>query len=322
MALYSLLLFERREISLTELANELKCSKQAAGRLLDQVEGSRFGKLIREKRGREAVYRLAKPSRLPQITLDAEGLRQLALCRDLVLHLLPATMRKRVDATLQQATAYAAQEDEDIERLPTKIFTKGYIDYTPYQGMIDTLLRAIREQKVCIVRYQARRHQEPREFEFAPKRLDSLRESMFINGWVVTEKGRAEAKGEKPTIMALQRFHEVTLTRRSAAHLPEVPPGESDGFGIINFEPFRVRTRIDKKAATYAAERIWSPDQKITDNEDGSIILEITAHNEYEVVSWVLSFDTAAEVLEPKWLREKMAETVKSLAKRYGNITA
>ena len=45
-----------------------------------------------------------------------------------------------------------------------------------------------------------------------------------------------------------------------------------------------------KKVATYVYDRKWSDDQKITLNDDGSLLLEFTSGNKYEVISFVLGF--------------------------------
>ena len=106
LGMYSMLLFGGKELSLGELSEELKCSKQAVLRLVRQLDAARFGKLLHTKRGRESYYRLDKPRHVPKLSLNAEGLQHLALCKDFLLHLLPATMRETITTTLEQASAY------------------------------------------------------------------------------------------------------------------------------------------------------------------------------------------------------------------------
>jgi predicted DNA-binding transcriptional regulator YafY len=78
-----------------------------------------------------------------------------------------------------------------------------------------------------------------------------------------------------------------------------------------------VRVKFSSVAATYVAEREWSEDQKVTTHKDGSITLAMTARSPAEVISWVLSFADAADLLSPKWLREELAQHVLALVARY-----
>ncbi len=319
LSMYTLLLFSGREASLGELSAELGCSKQAVLRLINQLESSRFGKLLHAKRGRESVYRLDRPGNLPKLSLNAEGLHQLALCRDFIVHLLPDSMRKLVDATLQQASAYLPEDETSGATLSIgKSFAKGRIDYSPFQEMLHSVMKGIRQHKVCAVQYKSSLHGETKSFEFAPKRLVAYREAIHIHGWIVSDKGTAAPLFEKSTTLALHRLHKVLLTRRSAAHLADVEEEHGGAFGLMEEEPFSVRIKFSPAAATYVAERVWSEDQKVTVHKDGSATLVMTARSPAELVAWVLSFADAAELLSPKWLREELAEQVRTLATRYG----
>lgn len=61
-------------------------------------------------------------------------------------------------------------------------------------------------------------------------------------------------------------------------------------------EPFEVSLRFAPEAATYAAERRWSRDQRCEMHDDGSVTLPIRTHNEAECLSWVLGFADRAQV--------------------------
>ena len=320
LAMYTRLLFIDKEASLGELAAELNCSKQAVLRLLDQFEASNFGKLIHAKRGRESAYRLERPPKdLPKLSLNAEALHQLALCRDFMLHLLPESMRKTVDAALLQASAYLPEGETPDDLLPVgSVFTKGRIDYSPFQDILQSFIQGIRRNKVCAVHYKASIHHGAKAFEFAPKRLVAYREAMYIHGRIVSDKGTAAPVYEKATILALHRVRQVLVTRRSAAHIPDVEEAHQGLFGVMENTPFPVRIRFAAGAAGYVAEREWSKDQKVTVHADGGITLAMTARSPAEVISWVLSFADEAELLAPKRLREELARHVLKLANTYG----
>jgi predicted DNA-binding transcriptional regulator YafY len=315
LALYAMLLFSGREASLSDLSRGLNCSKQVVLRLIDKLEASPFGKLMRVKRGREAVYHLDRP-KLPKISLNAEGLHQLALCRDFILHLLPEAMRKQVDATLQQASAYLPEgEASGMDTVFAQSMFKGRINYTPFQDMLQILMQAIRERKICAVRYISAQNMEIKEFAYAPMRLIAFHEAIYCNGWVMD--GR-RAKYEKPTPLAVHRLNGVTPTARSGKHLPEPPAEHGEIFGMMDKELFTAKIHFSSKAATYVVERKWSEKQKIVRHRDGGVTLTLQARSPAELTAWILGFGDAAEALSPKWLREDMAEQAAALVARYG----
>lgn len=318
LGMYSMLLFGGKELSLGELSEELKCSKQAVLRLVRQLDAARFGKLLHAKRGRESYYRLDKPRHVPKLSLNAQGLHQLALCKDFMLHLLPDSMRKTMRTTLEQASAYVPEGEAQpaTTALATSV-AKGRIDYTAHEDVFHSIVRAIEQQKVCMVDYKQSIHYAAKQFEFAPKRLVAYREAFHIHGWIVSEKGTAQPLFEAPTTLALHRLQSVTLTRRNTGHLPDAQDAHAGNFGVLEGDPFTVRVKFTRSAATYVAERIWSTDQKVAVHTNGSITLTMTARSELEVVAWVLSFGDAAELVSPKWLREELAVQVQKLAVRY-----
>jgi predicted DNA-binding transcriptional regulator YafY len=315
IALYSLLLFSGRKFSLGDLAEKLHCSKQTVMRLTDRLESAPFGKLIRSRNGREALYEIGRP-RLPKISLNAEGLQQLALCRNFILHLLPAAMREQMEATLQQASGYVPEgEDADIEAGFAQPLFKGRIDYSPFQDSLRKLTAAIRGRKICEVTYKAPRNKEKKSFAYSPKRLIAFHEAIYINGWVM-DGGRT--KYAEPTPLVLQRILHVEPTQRSAARLPDPPDERGEAFGLMDREVFRARIRFEAKAAAYVQEREWSAGQQIVRHRDGGITLTLQFRSPLEVIAWALSFGAAAEVLAPAWLRQKMAEQAAALAGLYG----
>jgi predicted DNA-binding transcriptional regulator YafY len=94
-------------------------------------------------------------------------------------------------------------------------------------------------------------------------------------------------------------------------------------FGVIAEPPVRVRIRFDKPWASWVAERTWHPSQKLERRPGGAIELAMEVGGAAEVRSWVLSFGSGAEVLEPEALREEVrAELAQAIRKYAGPPTA
>ena len=312
LGLYTILLVATRQYSHTELSEMLCCSKAALTRLLAQLEGSHFGKVQRSSRGREAVNQVEKPPRLPTVCLNAEGLAQLALCRELLTNLLPETMHKEMEISLRQAVAFLPQGSQQPQDHIGTSLSKGRIDYKPFQTTLGIVLQAIRENKVCAITYKGAALAEQKSFDFAPKLMIGFRESLLVQGFIVKDKGTAMPVYEKPTTLALHRIKACTATRREAC-VPDIPEPDNATFGIMEGDPFTAVVRFAPTAATYVAERQWSAQQTIEFHDDGSLTLHVQGQSVPEFLSWVLSFGKAAEVLSPEWLRNEVGDTAGEL---------
>jgi predicted DNA-binding transcriptional regulator YafY len=88
-------------------------------------------------------------------------------------------------------------------------------------------------------------------------------------------------------------------------------------FKVIHDKPVKVTIRFDKKAAGYIKEKIWHHSQKIEPKKDGSIIFSAEVAGTEEVKHWVMSWGTSAEVLEPEYLRQEIAQELQNSLKKY-----
>ena len=315
LKLFSLLLWQPKKWSLKQLTENLHCSKSSVLRLIDQLEGSHYAKVLKSKEGRESFYELDRDRAAPALKINAEGLHQLALCRDFIWHILPEAIRKNLEATLAQASAFVQPDPED-DGFPTgRAQFKGRIDYTPFQGFYQDLIKAIRQGKICSVTYQNSLTNPPQVFDYAPKQLYAYRESIRLSGWMVDEKNKA--KHERPTYLALQRFQDLKITDRSAKRLPEPQMQNEGAFGLIEEEPFEAVLKFAPKMALYVKEREWSRDQRLEIHPEGGLTLTLTAQSRPELLKWILSFGREVKVISPDWLCEKVLEEMAAAAGLY-----
>lgn len=308
LALYTLLMLQgERAISLASLAEALDCSKQTVLRLLNQLEASGYGKLQEpERRGKEFYYKLVS-KKDDVLNVGAKELAQLALCRNLLIHLLPS---KFSFPGLQKQS-----EEQTHTPEVTTILYKGYTDYTPFENQYRLLLRAIQKHLVCKIVYRKSIFSTPREIYFAPMRLVTYHETISVIGWEVSAYGKVKSLYENWLWLYLQRCVNVKLTGRSSDSLEEIEFQQSNdaGFGIMNFGEFKVKLLFNSKTAEYIRERYWSGNQKITLTEDKNLILEMTVRSEPEIIAWILSFGPNVKVLEPDWLSEEVLKSAREI---------
>lgn len=89
-------------------------------------------------------------------------------------------------------------------------------------------------------------------------------------------------------------------------------------FRVMTGRPEKVVVWFRKSAAQVVKERIWHPTQEIREQEDGHLVVTLEVPINYEVISWILGFGTAARVLEPESLRNHVMQELACSLEAYG----
>ncbi len=294
LRLFQRLMLDGRRHYQTDLSEWLNCSKQTVIRLVGEIEGVIGVSLITGIEGHRRWYQIRSISR-SRLGLDFEELRYLSICRDLAAPYLPEQVRQRVDESifnfsmLMADTAYA--EREKLQRPQFVFYGKGRIDYSPHMQHLDALVRAIEEKRICLIQYKAAGHADAREHRFAPWRIVSMNNALYALGASVSDDLKTM---RHLTNLAVHRIQDVVLTEKPV--LFEIPERDPGMFGLPWHEPrtFRIKFRPGR-SSDYVRERIWSDTQKIFEQDDGSVMLEITTRSEPELAAWVRSFGDEAE---------------------------
>jgi predicted DNA-binding transcriptional regulator YafY len=316
LGLFGALLFTGREYSLTGLAGMLGCSKQSVLRMMESIERSKEVKIkTKISSDGQRWYQAKTPRVRPNVSLTPERIQHLALCRDMVMHLLPKGLRDEIENTIARSTAFLPNLSDRGDALVSisKAMVKGAIDYTPHQETIERLFQCIRNKTICNLTYQSSTASQPKTYSYAPLSMVSYRESLYVSGAKVNEEGSPEIIMR--LILCVHRIKEVVPTIR-VHDLKEEAEGHGQ-FGFMRHESFRVRVKFAQEVAAYVSERTWSEDQEIRQLKNGKVILEFTARSRPEVVSWVLGFGRHAQLLKPSDLLEDLISLIETMLAQY-----
>ena len=282
----------------TDLSSRLNCSPQTVIRLMREIEAVVGDSLEYGRDGHRRWYRF-KPKQSNRLGLNFAELDFLSVYRDLAAPFLNSEDRVRIDTSLFNFSMLMA--DPSYQTGITRganakfVFTsKGRIDYTGHYETLERLAKALRGSLICLVRYRKAGAAEEREHSFAPGRIVSMNGALYVLGATVTK----DASCIKHLIsLAVHRIREVTVTDQH--FLFEIPEEDLGLFGLPWHEPRNFRIRFAPGgAADYVRERIWSDQQRIVEQEDGGLVLELVSRSEPEVMSWVRSFGEEAELLD------------------------
>lgn len=85
----------------------------------------------------------------------------------------------------------------------------------------------------------------------------------------------------------------------------------------LNNEMISIKLMLNWEAAIHLSETPLSKDQKLTEEDDGRVLLEATVQETSELHWWLLGFGDFIEVLEPAKLRNEFRKQIKNMAQMY-----
>jgi len=119
-------------------------------------------------------------------------------------------------------------------------------------------------------------------------------------------------------IFALNRISNVKILQSNIYETDfDLESYFDSGFGVFSDKLFKVKLKFSEKASYFAKERILHKEQKITELDDGSIILELPAKGLFEIKRFVLSYGKDVKVLEPEELKQLIKEEIKEINNFY-----
>lgn len=192
--------------------------------------------------------------------------------------------------------------------VPSSKFAK---DYSGKEELIDTLTDAVLKKRTCYVRYHSFGDDRIKNFKIDPLCFFENHGGLyvFVNA---TSFGQLR-------ILAVERIQGLELTGDTFDAPADFDPETllSSAFDMVYDDPLLVRIWFSAEQARYIKERTWAPGQKIIDEPDGAIILEMQTSGWWDVKKWLLSFGAEASVLEPEELRCEIAEELGRAMARY-----
>ena len=146
--IFSLLLFTGRKYSLSQLAAKLNCSKQTVSRITEELTRTQGINIKDWKEDGRRWFQIESSAR-PHVSLSSREIQLLGMCKELVWHLLPKGIAEEVEDTLNKTTSFLPDMSEKARALDSicEVSVKGAIDYTPYQEIIEKILRQYEKRK-------------------------------------------------------------------------------------------------------------------------------------------------------------------------------
>lgn len=190
LRLYQKLLLDGRKHYQSDLAAYLCCSPQTVIRLIAEIEALVGTALVTGLDKYRRWYQIRSISR-NRLGLEFEELRYLSVCRDLAEPYLPEQVKHRVDQSIFNFSMLMTDQEyanrEKAQREQIGHCAKGWIDYTPYFGLLEKLVAAMDAKRICLVRYLALGKKMVKEYRFAPNKILSMNNALYALGATVKD---------------------------------------------------------------------------------------------------------------------------------------
>lgn len=117
----------------------------------------------------------------------------------------------------------------------------------------------------------------------------------------------------------LNRFEKViVLDETFEKYTTDVEGYLKNTWSIIRGEDLLTfKVRFSKEVANLVKEADYNVEPKFTDQEDGSLLFEVTVNDSQELIRWIMPFGADAEIIEPIKYRESFKETLKKWQAQY-----
>ena len=313
----------RRRILLDDLAAELEVHRRTARRYVQALEGSATTAdgepLVRlEGRGVKAAVVLAEQreptsSRLYQYAAVFAATRCLTTGDGSPL----GDSAEQLVSTLERGFEHrlaplVRRVQESFVYVPF-----GPKDYRQSEEVLDTIVQASVHRRPLMLRYRTRTGWAY-SCRFEPWTVVLYRDALFVHG---LQRGVGPAGGVR--LLAVDRVQEAEIEKGERFEVPEDYDPEAWFEGQLGLwqeggEPELVRIAFSERAALTAKERVWPGQRGWSEAEDGRWVLELEIPVTPEVMTWVLTWGSEAEVLGPGSLRERVVAVLEGTLSAYG----
>jgi predicted DNA-binding transcriptional regulator YafY len=304
----------RAGVGLDELAKDLDCVRRTVYRDLDALMYAGFP-VVSEKRDNRVFYRFLDSFRLGDVPITPDELLALAFSEDLLRVLEGTVFHDSIRSALAKIRAGLGPELSGyLNRLTDsfRVLPGPHKRYAQSSETIRLLNESVLSQRTISIEYRTGRSGEQSARELDPYRV------WYRNGGLYVI-GLDHRSGEIRTF-AVDRILAISATSNPF----EIDEGFdfestiSSAFGVISETPLAVRIRFEPAWRSHVMEHNWHPSQKISELEDGGIELFMEVGGSAELRNWVMSFGSAAEVLEPASLRLDVIAELRAASERYG----
>lgn len=304
----------RHGISVQELAEETGVDRRTIHRDLGAIHEAGYP-LVSDWQDGVKLYRfLTRFKDVPPISFTLQELMTLSLLRSQLDLLNGTPFLEEMQSVFRKVNSVLpprlAAHMERIAQVSHPLL-QGKRDYRNSADHLRLIRHALLYQQTVTISYRPVGRGEPVLYRVDPYTLLFQKGGIYLLGFA--------REREALRTFAIERVTGVE-PGQERFEIPEgfdVARALEGAFGIVAEPPMAVKIRFSPGIAHAIRDRIWHISQAIEEEDDGSVQLTFRAGGRMEILSWLLSYGSHAELLEPAELREELSRMVRETAQLY-----
>lgn len=194
---------------------------------------------------------------------------------------------------------------DQVRRVLDRIEYRGQHFDIPDWSILSTVIDAFASNRCLEISY------ENREGQLSHRTIEPRRLISYNNTWYVLAY---DHKRQSARTFHLSRIHSASTTDKAMEHDIQV---SGKGYGIfLSDQLTEYRIRFTGNAARIVSTQVWSDEQRLAWQDDGSIVMSLKSSSIEELVPAVLSFADEAEPLSPPSFVEAYRNQVRRMVER------
>jgi len=304
-------------ISAAELARELEVPLRTVYRDLEAIQDAGFP-LYSERDGAGSSWRLLDTFKKHfPLPLTPTELMALYVSCDMLSALDGTFFHDSIVSVLKKVKASLTPETLKCLDAITGKLTVNFGPARIFPGLkatIQTVSEAIMKRQRIEIIYRAASTAKVTQRKVDPYHVHIAEGGFYLIGY-------CHARREIRTF-AMERIRECRPLDESFEMRSDFDLSDylKNAFQLMTGQPRKITVRISPSAAHIVRERMWHPSQQIQELLDGGVDITLRVPINYEIISWLLGFGPAAQVLQPSDLRNRIAYDLETAAQQYRDV--
>ncbi len=312
--------------TIDELVERLEINKRTAYRMIETMDEMSFpfyedtSSLDGKKHYQFEPHFLKKLPNLsvPELRLSLSEIIALSFIRGSSGPFKGTDVEEDIESAFRKMDAFIPEKFvTQLDKVRTLFTAPGRFtkDYRDKDEVIGALTDAMFKQLTCLVEYHSFHDDKVKHFKIDPLRFVERDGGLYV---FVNTTSYGDIR-----LLAVERILKLTPSDKQFTVPEDFDPDTllETAFNLTIGDPVTVKVRFSADQARYVKERRWAATQTLTDQPDGSVILELETSGRWDVKRWVLAFGADAELLEPEDLRQEIAADLGSMIKAYSRKT-